>query len=113
MESSSCKMDAQGQKPAYGRRLLVSILDEEALSMPNRAFAAIAKSADVSDGFQDVSIATIAAAVNFLACQLQSRYGAATKQDFETLTYIGVPDLRYCIVFYAAVKCGYKVISIR
>ena len=29
--------------------------------------------------------------------------------SFETLTYMGVPDLRYAVVFLAAVKCGYKV----
>lgn len=106
-------MPAQGQKPAYGRRLLVSILDEEARSMPERVFAAVAKSTDVSDGFRDVSIATIATAVDYLAHQLRSIYGPALEQDFETLTYIGLPDLRYAIVFYAAVKCGYKVTKSR
>ena len=28
---------------------------------------------------------------------------------FETIAYIGPSDLRYAIVFLAAVKCGYKV----
>lgn len=28
---------------------------------------------------------------------------------FDTIAYIGPSDLRYAIVFLAAVKCGYKV----
>lgn len=40
---------------------------------------------------------------------LQYTFGMTLNDRFETLTYIGVPDLQYSIVFYAAVKCGYKV----
>lgn len=97
------------ERPAYGQRLLPVILDEDAHTTPNRVFAAIPNSADLRDGFLDVTVARIATAVDFVAYQLQSEYGATLPQNHETLTYIGVPDLRYNIVFYAAVKCGYKV----
>ncbi|KAL8678453.1 MAG: hypothetical protein Q9186_005191 [Xanthomendoza sp. 1 TL-2023] len=103
-------MASAGQSPAYGRRLLPSILDEDAQLIPERIFAAIPNSADVRDGFQNVVVARIATAVNYLAYQLQSAYGVSLAQEHETLTYIGVPDLRYNLIFYAAVKCGYKVL---
>lgn len=102
-------MPAKDQNPLYGRRLLLSILDQESQSMPNRTFAAIAESTDISDGFGDVSVATIAIAANYLAYRLQSVFGTTLEHDFETLTYIGASDLRYSIFFYAGVKCGYKV----
>ncbi|KAL9596318.1 MAG: hypothetical protein Q9219_005872 [cf. Caloplaca sp. 3 TL-2023] len=103
-------MPGQSQTPLYGRRLLLSILDEEARSMPDRVFAVIPEGPDTHGGFRDVLIATVAAAADYLAHQLQSTFGCTLEQEFETLTYIGVPDLRYCLIFYAAVKCGYKVL---
>ena len=94
----------------YGRRLLPCLLDDEAQTNPQRVFAALARSNDLSQGFQDISFHQVANAVNFIAHRLQTIFGSNPDQDFETLTYIGPPDLRYSVVFYAAVKCGYKVI---
>ncbi|KAL8793203.1 MAG: hypothetical protein Q9195_004233 [Heterodermia aff. obscurata] len=96
-------------RPLYGKRLLPKVLDEQAQSNPDKVFAAIARSDVLSDGFRDVTFSQVAQAVNSLAYVLQSTFGPTLNYDFETLTYIGVPDLRYSIVFYAAVKCGYKV----
>ena len=97
-------------QPSYGRRLLPCVLDDEAQANPQRVFAALARSNDLSTGFQDVVFHQVANAVNFIAYRLQTVFGSKPDHDFETLTYIGIPDLRYSIVFYAAVKCGYKVI---
>ncbi len=47
-------------------------------------------------------------AVNVMAWWLEKEIGESS--TFETLSYLGPPDLRYAIVFLAAVKCGYKVI---
>lgn len=88
-----------------------TILDEEAQANPNRVFAAIAKSTDLTEGFRDVTFAELANAVNYMAHQLQAKFGRELEHDFQTLTYIGLPDLRYNILFYAAIKCGYKVRS--
>ena len=104
-------MTSADQRPAYGRRLLPAILDHEAHTTPDRIFATIPKGADLQDGFVDVAVAQIATAVNFVAYELLSEYGPSSPKNYETLTYIGVPDLRYNIVFYAAVKCGFKVSS--
>ena len=95
--------------PQYGRRLMPHVLDAEAHTNPHRTFAAILKSSEISDGFVDITYGQMAHAVNFMAYRLQEFFGASLKYDFETLTYFGLPDLRYNIVFYAAIKCGYKV----
>ena len=49
----------------------------------------------------------ISQAVNKFAYWLEHTIGRSTA--FETVSYMGIPDLRYAIVFLAAVKCGYKV----
>ena len=96
-------------EPRYGRRLLPCVLDDEARRCPQRIFASLAKSEDISHGFRDVSYLEMASAVNYMAHELQGVFGSKPGHDFETLTYLGVPDLRYNIVVYAAVKCGFKV----
>lgn len=102
--------DDSKQPLHYGRRLLPCLLDDEARANPQRIFAALARSNDLSHGFQDVTFEQVAKAVNFVAYSLQTVFGSKPDHDFETLTYIGLPDLRYSIVFCAAVKCGYKAI---
>ncbi len=97
------------QRPNFGRRLMPEILDDEARENPHRVFAATAKSTDLAQGFQNVSFAEMANAVNFVAHQIQTQFGRELDDGIPTLTYIGVPDLRYNIVFYAAVKSGWKV----
>ena len=85
------------------------ILDDEAQTNPHRVFAATANSTDLTQSFQDVSFAEMAKAVNFIAHQIQAEFRVEPEHQFPTLTYPGVPDLRYNVVFYAAIKCGYKV----
>ncbi|CAJ2511290.1 Uu.00g069150.m01.CDS01 [Anthostomella pinea] len=100
-------MSSEG-RPAYGRRLLPSALDELAETSPNRLYAAIPKTADVNDGFRDITVADVARGANFMAKWIEDKFGRS--ESFETLTYIGVSDLRGPIVFQAAVKCGYKLL---
>ena len=56
-----------------------------------------------------MTFSQVTQAVNFLACTLYSVFGLTLNYDFEILTSIGVPDLRYNIIFYAAANCVYKV----
>lgn len=86
------------------------VLDAVAANEPSRVFAAIPKSANISDGFRDVSYSEIANATNRMARWLKETFGSTPERDFETLTYIGVSDLRYSIALYAAIKCGYKLL---
>ncbi|KAI0007306.1 acetyl-CoA synthetase-like protein [Xylariaceae sp. FL0662B] len=58
---------ASSGRPAYGRRLLPSVLDELSEAQPDRIYAAVPKSTDVTEGFRDITIADIARCVNFMA----------------------------------------------
>ena len=46
-------------------------------------------------------------AVNKFASWLKGKIGRSTA--YETLAYMGPSDVRYAVIFLAAVKCGYKV----
>ncbi|KAI1505652.1 acetyl-CoA synthetase-like protein [Biscogniauxia marginata] len=100
-------MASEGGQP-YGRRLLPLVLDELAESNPNRLFAAIPKTANVTDGFRDITVADLAHCVNFMAQWIEDRFSRS--DNFETISYIGISDLRGPILFQAAVKCGYKLL---
>ncbi|KAI0435840.1 hypothetical protein F4803DRAFT_573631 [Xylaria telfairii] len=96
------------QRPNYGRRLMPVVLDESAKSDPGRLYAAIPKSRDVADGFRDVTTAEMSRCVNFMAHWIEQRF--PLRSGFETISFIGIPDLRGAVVFLAAVKCGYKLL---
>ena len=93
-------------KPQYGSRLLPQVVDELACSDPERIYASVPRSSDLSDGFRDVSMLEMSRAVNRIAHWLEKIVGRST--SFETLSYMGPPDLRYVIIFLAAVKTGFK-----
>lgn len=95
------------EDPNYGKRLLPSTLDELARKHPSRLYAAIPRSGTISDGFRDITVADIVRCVDFMAHWIEEKIGRST--SFETITYIGISDLRGPIFFLAAVKCGYKV----
>ncbi|KAI0013533.1 acetyl-CoA synthetase-like protein [Xylariaceae sp. FL0662B] len=95
-------------RPVPGRRLLPSVLDELAEANPNRLYAAVTKTLSVADGFCDITVADIARSTNFMANWIEQKFGRS--DSFNTLTYIGIPDLRGPVVFLAAVKCGYKLL---
>ncbi|KAI1377877.1 acetyl-CoA synthetase-like protein [Hypoxylon crocopeplum] len=92
----------------YGRRLLPSVLDDLAQADPERLYAAIPKAGGVAQGFIDISVSDIARCANFMANWIDTRFGRSDR--FDTLTYIGISDLRGFVVFLAAVKCGYKLL---
>lgn len=94
-------------EPRYGSRLLPQVVDELAQSNPERIYATIPLSSNLTQGFRHVTMLQISQAVNKCAHWIESIIGRSTV--FETLSYVGLPDLRYAIVFLAAVKCGYKV----
>ena len=94
-------------EPQYGARLLPRVVDDLARSNPQRVFASVPLASDVSQGFRDIKMADVAQAVDYLAWWLQEHVGNST--SFETLAYMGIPDIRYPVLFLAAVKCGYKV----
>ena len=91
----------------FGKRLLPQVVDNYALNQPNRIYASIPKSGtNLSDGFQDITMAKLAAVVNLLAWWIDGTLGMG---HLTAIAYIGPADIRYATVFLAAVKCGYKV----
>lgn len=95
----------------YGCRLLPTVVDETARSQPDLPYAYVPISSNVGDGFKPVSFSDIAAATNHMAFWIQQNLGLST--SFDTITYMGLGDLRYVAVVLAAVKCGYKVFNSR
>ena len=93
----------------HGKRLLPSLIDEIAKSDPKRVFVSFLT--DRSEDIQDVDFSAFARAVSRCAWWLETSIGRG--KDFETLSYIGPPDLRIAILVFAAIKAGYKVGMIR
>ncbi|OTB05366.1 hypothetical protein M426DRAFT_319902 [Hypoxylon sp. CI-4A] len=94
--------------PAYGRRLLPRVLDERAEKDPCSVYASIPKTTDVKDGFRDVTVADFARCVDSMAHWFEGKFGRS--DTFETITYIGLSDLRGPATFLGAVKAGYKLL---
>ncbi|EPE33348.1 Acetyl-CoA synthetase-like protein [Glarea lozoyensis ATCC 20868] len=76
----------------------------------SKPYASIPITAEVTDGFRDISFSDIANGVNNFAFQLEKLYGRS--EEFATITYVGINDLRYVMVFLGAIKCGYKTLLI-
>lgn len=91
-----------------GSRLLPSVLDHIGRETPERIYASVPRTHDIADGFRDITHGEVLHAVDALATWVTKTFGVS--DDFETLAYTGVADLRYTLVFYAAVKCGYTVL---
>lgn len=96
------------QPREYGSRQLHQTLDYLAETTPERLYATIAKTSDISDGFLDITCRDMSLCTNTLANWIEVPFGRS--QSFETLCYMGIPDLASVAVFFAAVKCGYKVL---
>ncbi|KFY84261.1 hypothetical protein V500_09457 [Pseudogymnoascus sp. VKM F-4518 (FW-2643)] len=92
----------------YGKRLFPQVLDDAAAINPDNVIGMIAKSADISAGFREVTFLQLSNAVNFTAWWIQAQIGRS--ETFETLAYMGIQDFRYLIVEIAAVKCGYQIL---
>lgn len=98
----------------YGERLCVHVADELARQNPDRIYATITNSShDIEHGFRDVTIKQFTNAVNYASWDIESRFGKSEDGVFEVIAYIGTPDIRYSIYFYAAIKTGHQVRSLR
>ncbi|KAK5991668.1 Non-canonical non-ribosomal peptide synthetase FUB8-like protein [Cladobotryum mycophilum] len=94
----------------FGRRLLPQILDRLAQTEPSRVYASLPISVnDLSDGYQDVTVAKLASIVNRMSWWLKSILGVGS---LSTIAYIGPADIRYAVMFLTAVKCGYKMLFV-
>ena len=92
----------------HGERLLPEVLFQLGESSPNRLYATIPCSSDLADGFRDITFNRASTTVKGLREWITSAVGLPS-DSFETLAYIGTPDLRGALIFLAAVSLGYKV----
>ncbi|KAF2971557.1 hypothetical protein GQX73_g1964 [Xylaria multiplex] len=100
--ASNSAADYQGQ-------LLPVVIDEIARSDPHRPWASIPiNDDDLSLGYEDITYAALANAINRLAWIIDSAVGKST--TFETMAYLGASDLRYHIIQMSACKTGHNVL---
>ena len=84
-----------------------AVVDEIAREKPDLVYASVPLSTNIADGFKNITFSDIASATNHVAAWIEKTMGRSS--EFETIAYMGLGDLRYVVVFLAAVKCGYKV----
>jgi hypothetical protein len=77
----------------YGKRLLPNIVDHAAVLEPERLIRVQAKSSDISDGFNHLTMKDLSHASNFTAYLIESQIGKS--HNFETISFIGAGDFRY------------------
>lgn len=97
-------------KAAFGTRLLPTLIDQLAETDPDRVSFSYPKSTTLSDGFQDVTIAQFARAIDRCAWHLETRLGRG--ENFPTLLYLGPQDIMYGVLTVAAIKTGYQLLLI-
>ncbi|KAI0130546.1 hypothetical protein BJ170DRAFT_317857 [Xylariales sp. AK1849] len=92
-----------------GKRLLPVIIDEVAHKEPSRVWASLPiDDYDLSQGFEDITYAVFANGINKLAHCIVAAFGPS--KTFETIIYLGIPDIRYYMLLYAVCKTGHKVL---
>ena len=94
-------------QPSYGRRLIPQLIDQRAEESPELPLWSVPISSNLMDGFRDISYGQVARAINRAAWWIDGNIGKST--TFETLAYMGPPDLRYAVLTVAAQKTGHTV----
>lgn len=85
-------------------RLIPHILEEEARENPQRVIAMVAKTSDISEGFNEVNAEQFLRGVDFLAHWVDSYKSKSSSA--ETFAFIGSQDFRYPIIEIACMKTG-------
>lgn len=83
--------------PDCGRRLQPTVIDARATEEPDKPWASLPfDDYDLSKGFEDISYATLATAIDKMAWFIEGQIGKSS--TFETIAYLGVSDIRYHII---------------
>lgn len=93
-------------KAEIGKRLMASVVDEQARKHPHQKFCIIPNGESPREGFQDVSFEDIARAVDQMSWWIARTLGCG---DDQTLAYLGTNDIRYLVLFLSCNKTDYKV----
>lgn len=97
--------------PDCGRRLLPVVIDQLAQDDPERPWASLpVDDWNLAAGYEDISYRRLAGAINKLAHFIVDHVGHSAAGKFETITYLGVSDIRYHLLQVAAVKTGHRVL---
>ncbi|KAE8319591.1 hypothetical protein BDV41DRAFT_520273 [Aspergillus transmontanensis] len=96
----------RGAEEFRGQRLLPHVIDFHAHNDPNRVFNSMPRTENIADGFRDVDMKTMATAVDFMAWWLDGHSKDVLKEK-KVLAYVGVPDIRYPVLLFAAIKAGW------
>ncbi|KAE8133833.1 hypothetical protein BDV38DRAFT_274032 [Aspergillus pseudotamarii] len=100
----------RGAEEFRGQRLLPHVIDYHAHEGPSRVFNSMPRTQNVADGFRDVDMKTMATAVDFMAWWLDSHSKDVPKEK-KVLAYVGVADIRYPVLFFAAIKAGWMKLA--
>ncbi|KAI1390133.1 acetyl-CoA synthetase-like protein [Hypoxylon trugodes] len=96
----------------FGRRLPLNVLKERARTEPDRHWVYIPRTSDPKDGWDTLTFAHLAKAVNRSANEILAFGGVPPPGAFPTIAYIGTNDSRYISFAFGAIKAGYKALFI-
>lgn len=82
-------------------------VDERARDTPERPYAIIPRSKKLDDGYVNFNYAQLAKAVDRMSWWLDQKLGKAVNLD--VIAYIGDNDLRYGLLYFAALKTRRQV----
>lgn len=104
------------QRPQYGRRTLIQVVEEKAAQIPSPIFAYTPRSNDAKDGWKPISYRQLLNAVDHFAHELVEQAKRRGKQftgdEFPTIAYVGPSDVRYAVVLLACIKAHHKAFYI-
>ncbi|KAL4794339.1 hypothetical protein BDV19DRAFT_390398 [Aspergillus venezuelensis] len=90
-----------------GKRLMATVIDDLAVSGPERKICSMPERPDSADAYGDLSAKTLSHAINSLPWWIVENFG--TGDDYEeTLAYMGPNDVRYLVMVVACNKTKYK-----
>lgn len=95
--------------PDYGRRLIITVVDEVARDAPERVVYSLAKSEDISKGLRDVTARDFANAINRTAWWLESELGRGT--NFPSVGFIAPCKFSACPVAVPGLRRAQTAIS--
>lgn len=94
---------------SYGQRLLPIVVDAKAANDAQPVWCSLPfDDDDLSKGYEDITYARYANAINQMAWFIHDKFGPS--QKFDTIAYMGIPDVRYQIIEVAVIKTGHKVL---
>ncbi|KAG5206092.1 Transferase family [Trichophyton interdigitale] len=92
----------------YGMRLIPQIMDELAVSQPERVVFSLATLSGTDLVFKEITACAFNKAVDKTAWWLRSQVGIP--ESVQPVGYIGPHDLRHVLLTYACVKAGYAAL---